>query len=129
MFATPGEARTRGDVDHESTRPSVVSALLLFKQGAPVQDSVKIYLNTRSFQLYLQNSKDDVGSENVFYLHAEIKAEHGGDPGIVDQDLDLLLEKLLGRGPDLLPLGLVRHIVLLEYAGILSKPLGERRNV
>ena len=94
-----------------------------------MQDSVKIYLNTRSFQLFLQNSKDDVGSENVFYLHAEIKAEHGGDPGIVDQDLDLLLEKLLGRGPDLLPLGLVRHIVLLEYAGILSKPLGERRNV
>ena len=117
MFATPGEAGTGGDVDHEPPRASVVPPLLLFKQGAAVQDSIKIYLTTIS--------KDDVRSED-FYLHADIKAEHGRDAGVVDENVDLLLEKGFCRGPDLLPLGPVRHIVLLEYAGVLSEPLGKK---
>ena len=74
VFPRPGEAGTGGEVDHQSSGPSVVSALLLFKQGAAVEHSVKVYLN---------ESREDVGSESL-YLHAEIKAEHGGDPGIVD---------------------------------------------
>ena len=121
MFATPREAGTGGDVDHESTRSSVMSALLLFKQGAALQDSVKVYLNKIS-QTF--PPEDDVGSEN-FYLHAEIKAKHWRDPGIVDENVHLLLEKLFRRGPHRLPLSLVRHIVLLKYAGVLSVPLGE----
>ena len=127
MFAGPGEAGTGGEVDHESSRSSVVFPLLLLKQGAAVNHSVKIYL-PKSVKLFLRNSEDDVVSE-ICYLHAEVKTQCWRDSGVVYENVDIFLEKLFRRCPDLLPLSPLSHIVLLKCAGILSKPLGRGRDV
>ena len=105
----------------------MVFPLLLLKQGAAVNHSIKIYLR-ESVKLFLRNSEDDVGSE-ISYLHAEVKTQCWRDSGVVDENVDIFLEKLFRRCPDLLPLSPVSHIVLLKCAGILSKPLGRGRDV